>query len=349
MEGRALTAPLTGDRRQFQAGALGAANLRRRRAPSRPLALGRLQRGLRRQWPVFIITALALTGLGVGYDLSGGVPWATSALFWAPLGLAGGLAVAFVNELSRNTVTSLSSFGKHRGYAILGAAPELTAKVLRQLPPDSRDPVGCLTLQPASSFATAFRDLQAAIAQDSLVVFTASLPGEGATTAAMCAAISATQQGRSVIVVDCDLRRRSLTRALGYDPDEGVLDACEQPGEWQSFVGEEEETGLHFMPASRQRSPWSLTSAPGFEPLLANLRAAYDLVILDCQPALTGAEAGVLAGIADRVVLVTAWDRTPLNAVRKAMRVLHQRRGVHTGVYVNRVPPEYRFGRLRGD
>jgi Mrp family chromosome partitioning ATPase len=349
MEGRALTAPLTSDRRRYQAGALGAANLRTRRGPSRPLAFGRLRRGVRRQWPVFLLTALVLTGLGVGYDLSGGVPLATTALFWSPLGLAGGLAVAFFAELSRNTVTSLSSFGKHRGYAILGAAPELTARVLRQLPPDSRDPVGCLTLQPASSFATAFRDLQASISQDNLVAFTGSLPGEGATTAAMCAAISATQQGRSVLIVDCDLRRRSLTRALGYDPDEGVLDACEQPDQWQSLVGEEDETGLHFMPASRQRSPWSLTAAPGFERLLANLRGAYDLVVLDCPPALTSAEAGAVASLADRVVLVTAWDRTPLNAVRKAMQVLHQRRGVHTGVYVNRVPPEYRFGRLRGD
>lgn len=344
-----MNAPLTSDRRRFQAGPLGAANLRTRRAPSRSLALGRLQRGVRRQWPIFLLTAVVLTALGVGYDLSGGVPLMTTALFWAPLGLAGGLVVAFVNELSRNTVTSLSSFGKHRGYAILGAAPELTAKVLRQLPPDSRDPMGCLTLQPASSFATAFRDLQAAIAQDNLVVFTGSMPGEGATTAAMCAAISATQQGRNVIVVDCDLRRRSLTHALGYDPDEGVLDACEHPDQWQSFVGEEEETGLHFMPASRQRSPWSLTSAPGFEPLLSHLREAYDLVILDCPPALSGAEAGVVAGVADRAVLVTAWDRTPLNAVRKAMQVLHQRRGAHSGVYVNRVPSHYRFGRLRGD
>lgn len=343
-----MTAPLAGDRTRYEPGTLGAATLRSRR-PSRSLALGRLGRGVRRQWPLVALVALVIGGAGIAYDVFGGVQLTSATLFWAPLGLAAGLALGAMRELGRNTVTSLSSFGKHRGYAILGAAPELTDRSLRQLPPDQRTPLGCLTFQPASTFATAFRDLQSVMGQDGVVAFIGSLPNEGATTSALCTAISATQQGRSVIILDCDLRRRSLTRLFGRDPDEGVTDACEHPDAWRELVDEEEETGLHFMAAARPRSPWrSLVSSPGFTLLLARLRESYDLVVLDCPPILGSADGSVIAGYADKAVLVTAWDRTPLNAVRNAMRTLQRTPRVKAGVYVNRVPPEYRFGRLRG-
>ncbi|MEZ5996682.1 MAG: CpsD/CapB family tyrosine-protein kinase [Hyphomonadaceae bacterium] len=309
-----------------------------------------MRRGLGRQALLFVLAAAILTGLGVAYDVSGGVPVRTALFFWAPLGAAGALTLTFVRELGRNTVTSLSSFGRYRGYSILGAAPDLTPRALRQLPPDQRTPQGCLVHAQASAFASAFRDLQGAISRDKLVAFTGSLPGEGATTAALCTAISAAQQGRNVIVIDCDLKRRSLTRALGFDPDEGVLDACENPGDWQSYVGEEDETGLHFMPAARPQSPWrGLVSTPGFPVLLTRLQNVYDLIILDCPPTLSSPDAALIAGLTDTTVLVTAWDRTPLSAVRNAMRALHRRPRGRTGVYVNRVPPEYRFGRLRGE
>jgi Mrp family chromosome partitioning ATPase len=206
-----------------------------------------------------------------------------------------------------------------------------------------------LAFQPASPFATAFRDLQSVVEQSGAVAFIAALPDEGATTAALCTAISAAQQGRGVIIIDCDIRRRTLTRTLRSAAAAGVLDACEAPEDWRSFVDEEEETGLHFMPSAPARNPWrSLVGSPGFTLLLANLRDAYDLVVLDCPTALGSAEGPIIAGMADKAVLVAAWDRTPLNAVRHCLRVL-RRSGARAAIYVNRVPPNSRFGRLRGD
>ncbi len=344
-----MTAPMTGDRPRYEEpGTRGAATLRR--PPSKSLALARLRRGVKRQWLLFVLIALIIGAAGVAYDLSGGAKPSSTLLFWAPIALAAGLFVALVRDLSRNTVTSLSSFGKNRGYAILGASPELTPRALRQLAPDKRTPLGMLAFQPSSSFATAFRDLQSALTKDGVVAFTAAVANEGATTAALCTAIAASQQGRSVVVIDCDLRRRSLTRGLGFDPDEGLVDACEEPSNWQNFVGEEDETGLHFIPASRHRGPWrNVTSAPGFNELLLRLRQHYELIVLDCPPILVGADGTAAAGMADKCVLVTAWDRTPITAVRQAMSALQRKRGAQIAVYVNRVPPDYRFGRLRGD
>ena len=343
-----MTSPLTGDRTERRSRGTGTAPARTRRQNSRPLLTGRVHRGVRRQWLLALVIAAAIAGGGGAFDIGSGSAPAAAALFWAPLGASVGLAIAFIRELGRGTITSLSSFGRNRSYSVLGAAPELTQASLRQLAPHQRTPLGCLAFQPASSFATAFRDLQSAMGQD-MVSFIAALPGEGATTSALCAAVSAAQQGRNVIVVDCDIRHRTLTRMLGAEPERGVLDACDAPDAWQKMVEEEEETGLHFLPATRSLNPWrSLSGSQGFALLLGELRGAYDLVVLDCPPALASADGPLLASMADKTVLVAAWDRTPLSAVRQSMRIL-QRLQAQAGVYVNRVPPNYRFGRLRGD
>ncbi len=346
-----MTSPVTGDRPRYEEpGTRGAATLRSRRPPSKSLALGRLGRGFRRQWLLFVLVTLIILVGGLAYDLTDGKRLVGVWGLWVALAFAAGFAVALLRELARNTVTSLSSFGKNRGYAILGAAPELTRRALRQLPPDKRTPLGCLAFQPASPFSTAFRDLQNAIAKDGVVAFAGSLANEGATTVALCTAIAASQQGRTVVVIDCDLRRRSLTRSLGFDPDEGLIDACEEPNQWQNFVGEEDETGLHFIPASRARGPFrNVASAPGFKELIMRLRQHYELIVLDCPPVLVGADGASTASMADKSILVTAWDSTPIPAVRRAMAALQRRPRAQTAVYVNRVPPEYRFGRLRGD
>lgn len=345
-----MTSPMTSDRSRFEPGTLGAATLRSRRPHSQSLALGRAQRAVGRQVWLLAVVAVVVTGAGVAYDLAGGVRVLTAALFWAPIGLGLGLTAALVRELNRNTVTVLSNLGKHRGYTVLGAAPQLTESALRELSPDKRSPFGCVAFQPASPFATAFRDLQGVLREDQLVAFIASSPEEGATTAALCTAVAAAQQGRRVIVVDCDTRRRSLTKELGSNPSAGILECCDAPQNWRTFIEEEPETGLHLIPAARMANPWkTLVASQGLPVLIGLLRENYDLVILDCPPALRTSEGSILASYADKAVAVAAWDQTPISAIRQTVRTLQNRAGVRTAVYVNRVLPGFRFGRLRPD
>lgn len=318
--------------------------------PSQSLAVGRLTRALRRQWPLAVAGMVLVGAGGVMFDVAGGVSSLTSLAFWTPISLAAGLALATIRELGRNTVTSLSSLGRHQGYKVAGAAPDLTGRTLRQLPPHRRTPMECVIFQPATAFAAAFRDLQADLENDGVVSFIGALPGEGASTSALCAAASAAMQGRRVILVDCDLRGRSLTRALVQDAEEGVLEAAQSEGSWRTMLAEEAETGFHFLPAARSAGAWkSLSGMRGFTDLLEELSQVYELVVLDCAPALATADGAVIAASANRCVLVATWDRTPLQAVRATVRAISAKRGASTSIFINRVPPGYRFGRYRPD
>jgi len=348
-----VTSPLAGDRLEFEAATSGGANLRRRRpAPTAGggLLTARLRRALRRQWPLFLIIVVLIAAAGAAFDYFGGIRILASLPGWLAIGAAVAFAIVGVRELSRNAVTSPASLGKHRGYAVLGAAPELTPRALRELAPDQRTPLGCVTFQPASAFATAFRNLQGALSADGAVAFIGGIPGEGATTAALCTALSAQQQGRRVIILDCDLRHRVLTKTLGRDPNEGIFEAVTEPRRWRELVDHEDETGLPFIPAARHRNPWrNIHESRGFAALLDGLSTEYDLVIMDCPPALMTPDGPMTARVADRCVLVAVWDRTRVKMIRDAMRAIRVRARGATGVYINRVPPGYRFGRLRGD
>jgi len=324
-----------------------AAQLRVARAPN--MAWRQFKRAMRRQLPMFaLLTSLFIPAALIHSFLTPLTPWLPIAFAWLGVSLLVATIVAFAREAWRDAIGITDFSGKKRRYAMLGAAPEMSAMDLRQLPPNRRSPLGLLAFQPASAFATAFRDLQHSLPPRGVVAFIAPAAGEGATTAAMCAAISATQQDKRVLLIDCDLRQRALTKALGPEPAEGVLEASESPEDWQSFITEEDETGLHFVPAARPRSAWrGLAGTRGFEQLLQRARAAYDIVILDCPPAGT-ADGPMVARLADKNIVVAAWDHTPRAAIRETMRALRVRHG-GAGVYVNRVPSGYRFGRLRAD
>lgn len=323
---------------------------RSRRKPATSLLQMRVLRGAKRQLPTFAILTALIAGVGVLYALADNTPLAAALPWCAGIAFAGALGISLALEVGRNTVTSIASLGKYRGYAVLGAAPELTPADLRELSPDWRSPLGCLAFQPASGFSTAFRDLQSAIADVHVVAFIAPIPNEGASTVALGAAVSATQQGRRTVIVDCDLRRRSLTRLFGRDPDRGVLEAAQRPQEWRTTLDHEPETGLAFIPAVQLDSPWrALTGVTGLASLIRELRTAYDLVILDCPPALANAEGPVLASLADKAVLVAAWDDTTIGAIRSSINALRARANASTAIFVNRVPAGYRFGRVRND
>ncbi|MGE0596386.1 MAG: CpsD/CapB family tyrosine-protein kinase [Hyphomonadaceae bacterium] len=310
---------------------------------SSPLLL-KLQRALLRQWPV-ISVILGLSLLAAAAQIYFGVPRPLAVIAGA-LAIGGTLAllVAAGRETWRDAI-DFNDLHERLRVTVLGAAPNVAAADLRQLPPDKRSPVGLVMLQPAAAIATAFRDLQHALPDGAVISFISPLPGAGATSAAMCAAISATQHGRNVILVDCDLRHRSLTKALAMEPEDGLLEACEDPDAWRDYVIEEPETGLHVLPAARARSPWaSLMAEAGFPLIIDQLREAYDLVLLDCPPAIGAAEGALLARLAERRVIVAAWDETPFSALRNALRSLKARpMSAASGVLMNRAPAGQRI------
>ena len=304
----------------------------------------RAARGFKRQTPVLIALLAVGLLLGVGYFMVGDTPLLNALGSGASFGVAAGALLATAREIGRNAI-GLSSFGAKSRYPILGAAPDLSASTLRELAPDQRTPLGCVLHQPAATFAVSFRELEKALSHKQLLAFIGGAADEGATTAALALAVSGAQQGRRVIAIDCDLGRRSLTRAVGIDPDRGVADASAEPEAWRDFVTQEPESGLDVLPAGRIRNVWrSPFDGAGFASLIETLRDHYDTIVLDCPPTMN-ADTAIVARAADQCVIVATWDETPVATLNDALRALGRAGPETAAVFVNRVPARYAVAR----
>ena len=194
-----------------------------------------------------------------------------------------------------------------------------------------RSPVDYLIDKPLSAFAESLRALRTSLSFSvagrpvKLMLITSSLPGEGKSTTAVALARSAALAGQKVIIVDCDLRLRSVHRLFGLDPQVGLLEVLNGQASLDEAMATDPASGAHVLPLSH--TPFTqhdVFQSPALDHLLARLRAEFDLVILDTAPVLAVAETRVLASKVDAVVFLARWRRTPLGAIDNALGILQQ-------------------------
>ncbi len=256
-----------------------------------------------------------------------------------PLNLALGLLLAMgagvgaitLAEMLDSGITTAEDVERRLESSYLGAVPLLSTVAEGS----NLEPIDFVVAKPLSSFAEAFRNLRASISYARLgepvkvVAVTSSLPGEGKTTTSICLARTAAVQGAKVIIVDCDLRRRTVNRLLKTEPTVGLLEVLSGEATLDQAVSVDDATGAHVLPVAKAGfTPKEVFGTVAMDRLLAELRGKYDLVVLDTAPVLPVADTRVLAPKADAVVFLTRWRKTPQHAVESAFR-LFQGTGAH--------------------
>jgi Mrp family chromosome partitioning ATPase len=257
------------------------------------------------------------------------------------IGLALGALAAFLADQFTTTLQTSEEVEK-MGAPLLTSIPLLGATHLRSLPSTERHPAGFIAAKPMSAFAEAIRMLRAKIAHAGysrdvrVVAMTSALPGEGKSSTALSLARVAALSGRKVMLVDCDLRRRSLNHLLCIEPSAGVLQVLRGEVDWRTVAGRDEPSGAHVLPAATdEATAEDVFNTEAMRKLLKELSEAYELVILDCAPVLTLAEVRDLAALSDGVVLVARRNRTARAAVQTALSELRSTGASILGVAFN--------------
>src|SRR5215467_13737549 len=107
---RHVTAPLLTDEPNFASEARGSwtRTRRSRDANASSLLWARTKRAAHRQVAVLVIVFILATGVGVLYEFAAGVPALEPLPLCLAIALVVALAIAFISELGRNTVTSVA-------------------------------------------------------------------------------------------------------------------------------------------------------------------------------------------------------------------------------------------------
>lgn len=257
------------------------------------------------------------------------------------LGLGLGLACAIAAELMFSGFVSGEELERRTGLRYLGSIPELGSVSARK---DRPEPVDAVIDQPRSAFAEAFRNLRTSIAfavtNPRVIAVTSALPSEGKTTLALGLARSMALDSDRILLVDCDVRRRGVSRwiASAGTPAAGLIEVLRGEARLEEAIVTDSRTGLCVLPCSTTGGEdHALLTGPAMDALLSAAAKAYDAVILDTAPVLPIADARLLLAKADAAVIAARWRRTPEAAMRSLLRMLPDGAVALAGAVLTRV------------
>lgn len=157
-----------------------------------------------------------------------------------------------------------------------------------------------------------------------LVLVTSALPGEGKTFCAINLAISiALEMDRSVLLVDADVAKPGVLRALGLEADKGLMDVLlDREIDLPKVLCGTDIDKLTILPAgSSHQQSTELLASDTMRGLLHDMavRHADRIVIFDSPPLLGASEASVLAGQVGQIIVVVEAGRTSESALKDAL------------------------------
>jgi succinoglycan biosynthesis transport protein ExoP len=188
-----------------------------------------------------------------------------------------------------------------------------------------------------------------------VVAITSSLPNEGKSTTAINLAISFSQGGNSVVLVEADMRRPQLSNYLEVGDKEkvGLSEMLSQSKKMTSAFVDSctrtyEDTELSVIYSGQVPSnPSELLGSERFEQLISMLRKHYDYVLVDCPPLLPVADAAVISTRVDGVVMIVHAGRTRKHELLGARAAIESVGASILGVVLNKIPENvrgYRYG-----
>lgn len=251
------------------------------------------------------------------------------------LGATIGVAVALVHESFDTRIRSLRDLGLASDRAVLGAVGfDASAKEHPLI--EARDRYG----RRAEAMRRLRTNLQFVSASGSVraVVVTSSVPGEGKTTTAANLALTLSDSGLRVILVDGDLRRPSVGELMGLEQTAGLTTVLIGQADLRDVIqpwGADQLDVLASGPVPP--NPSELLGSPAMAEILAELRRAYDVVVIDSPPLLPVTDGAILAKMGDGTLIVVGAGRTRREELRSALAELDSVGAPVLGVVLNKI------------
>ena len=173
----------------------------------------------------------------------------------------------------------------------------------------------------------------------SVFAITSSTESEGKTTCSVNTALSLAKSGKSVLLIDADLRKPAVCKTLGIslEGERGVYDIVTGKKTFEESVKYIEKLNLYLLVASAAvQDPSETLASEAMAAIIKQAKDNFDYVVVDCPPAGVVADAAIVANYTDSVIFVTAEDKVAIPQIEYALSDLTTAKAEILGCIYNR-------------
>ncbi|HMD83445.1 MAG TPA: polysaccharide biosynthesis tyrosine autokinase [Terriglobia bacterium] len=274
-------------------------------------------------------------------------------------GLGLGVALALTREALDNSIKSAQEVEKLTDLPTLAIVPiaQIRSTLVRGASPNAKrialtshdsgiPPALVVVKKPGAPVSEAYRALRTSVLLSTadrppqVLLVTSSQPDEGKTVTALNLACTMAQKGSRVLLIDSDMRRPGIAKALKMSRTEGLSGILTGAYEYGPglLIKIARVAGLSVLPCGPiPANPAELLCSVKMEALLKRVREDFDHIILDSPPILPITDATILSSIVDGVIMIVECERTTRAALSRACRIIEHAGGRIIGTVLNKV------------
>ncbi|HSW60066.1 MAG TPA: polysaccharide biosynthesis tyrosine autokinase [bacterium] len=168
------------------------------------------------------------------------------------------------------------------------------------------------------------------------LLVTSSITQEGKTTVSANIGVGYSVAGKSVLIVDADMRKPRVHKLFGLKNEKGLSTLIVGEHTLTQVTNKDVYSGLDVITCGPiPPNPAELLESARFSDVLAEMSAKYDLVIFDSPPLSPVSDAATIAPMTDGVIVVVNVNKTPRDIFKMSVSKI-MKPGIHfLGTVIN--------------
>ena len=203
-------------------------------------------------------------------------------------------------------------------------------------------------------FAESYRDLRTNLQFYHIdepikkMVITSAIPGEGKTSVTANLALSMTELGKRVVILDADLRKPKINALFDLERVPGFTDYFMELASYSDIIKPTATANLFVVPAGRiPPNPTEVLNSQKMADFIARLTTEFDFVLVDSPPLLSVTDAKILSHIVEHLLLISRFGHTEKRYISEAAIALQQFKVSIVGVVFNGIEFTHAYGKYK--